>query len=82
MDIGLTNRNISELGDLQKRFVNELDKKRDLNYVIDFDNFDRLKAGIEKIKSDLEKLQHEKLNVPSPKTVLVLEEGKAFTRDY
>ena len=68
LDIGLTDSKISELADLQKQFEKELDKKRDLNYVIDFDTFDRLKVGIEKIKSDLEKLEQNKLNMPSPKT--------------
>ena len=76
LDIGLANSKISELADLQKQFETELDKKRDLNYVIDFDTFDRLKVGIEKIKSDLEKLEQNKLNMPSPKTVLALEREK------
>ena len=76
LDIGLTDSIISELADLKKQFEKELDKKRDLNYVIDFDTFDRLKVGIEKIKSDLEKLEQNKLNMPSPKTVLVLESEK------
>ena len=76
LDIGLTNSKISELADLQKQFEKELDKKRDLNYVIDFDTFDRLRAGIAKIKSDLEKLEQNELNMPSPKTVLALESEK------
>ena len=76
LDIGLANSKISELADLQKQFEKELDKKRDLNYVIDFDTFDRLKVGIEKIKSDLEKLEQNKLNMPSPKTGSALESEK------
>ena len=76
LDIGLANSKISELADLQRQFEKELDKKRDLNYVIDFDTFDRLKVGIEKIKSDLEKLEQNKLNMPSPKTGSALESEK------
>ena len=76
LDIGLTDSKISELADLKKQFEDELGKKRDLNYVINFDTFDRLKVGIEKIKSDLEELEQNKLNMPSPKTVLALESEK------
>ena len=76
LDIGLTNTRVSELVEFQKQFEKELDKKRDLNYVIDFDTFDRLKSGVEKIEADLEKLEQEKLNVPSPKTVSALEREK------
>lgn len=73
LDIGLDDTKITELADLKKQFGKELERKRDLNYAINFDSFDRLKTGIEKIKSDLEELEQKKLNIPSPKTVLALE---------
>lgn len=73
LDIGLDESKIAELVDLKKQFEKELDKKRDLNYAINFDAFDRLKTGIEKVKADLEELEQKKLNIPSPKTVLALE---------
>ena len=76
LDIGLTDSKISKLADLKKQFEKELDKKRDLNYPINFDTFDNLKVGIEKIKSDLEELEQKKLNIPSPKTVSTLESEK------
>ena len=69
LDIGLSDSKISELADLKKKFEKELKKKRDLNYVIDFDTFDRLRLEIEKIKSDLEELEQTKLNIPLPKSV-------------
>lgn len=73
LDIGLSDTKITELADLKKQFEKELEKKRDLNYAINFESFDSLKIGIEKIKSNLEELEQKKLNVPSPKTVLALE---------
>lgn len=73
LDIGLSNTKITEFADLKKQFEKELEKKRDLNYAINFDSFDRLKTGIEKIKTDLEELEKKKLNILSPKTILVLE---------
>lgn len=73
LDIGLDDTKITELADLKKQFEKELEKKRDLNYAINFESFDRLKTGIEKIKSDLEELEQKKLNIPSPKTVFALE---------
>lgn len=73
LDVGLGDTKITELVDLKKQFEKELEKKRDLNYAINFDSFDRLKNGIEKIKSDLEELEQKKLNIPSPKTVVALE---------
>ena len=76
LDIGLNESKIAELAELKKQFEKELDKKRDLNYAINFDSFDRLKAGIEKIKTDLEELEQKKLNIPSPKTVFALENEK------
>ena len=76
LDIGLTDSIISELAGLKKQFEKELDKKRDLNYVVNFDTFEHLKAGIETIKSDLAELEQSKLNIPSPKTVLALESEK------
>lgn len=76
LDIGLDDTKIIELADLKKQFEKELEKKRDLNYPISFDTFDRLKIGIEKIKTDLEELEQKKLNIPSTKTVFVLENEK------
>lgn len=76
LDIGLDDNKITELADLKKQFDKELEKKRDLNYVINFDSFDRLKVGIEKIKTGLEELEQKKLNIPSPKTVFTLENEK------
>lgn len=76
LDIGLSDNKISELAELKKQFEKELDKKRDLNYAINFDSFDRLKFDIEKIKSDLEELEQKKLNISSLKTVSALENEK------
>ena len=76
LDVGLSDEKIAELAELKKQFEKELDKKRDLNYAINFDTFDRLKTGLEKIKTDLEDLEQKKLNIPSPKTVSVLENEK------
>jgi len=76
LDIGLSDEKIAELAELKKQFEKELDKKRDLNYAVNFDTFDRLKIGLEKIKADLEELEQKKLNIPSPKTVFVLENEK------
>lgn len=76
LDIGLDETKIVELTDLKKQFEKELDKKRDLNYAINCDTFDRLKIGIEKIKTDLEELEQKKLNILSPKLVSVLEDEK------
>lgn len=76
LDIGLDDTKIADLTKLKSDFEKELDKKRDLNYTINFDVFDRLKAGIEKIKSDLEELEQKKLNVVSPKTISQLENEK------
>ncbi len=69
LELGLSDTKISELADLKKQFEKELGKKRDLNYVVNFDTFDRLELGIEKIKSDLEELEQKKLNIPSTKIV-------------
>lgn len=76
LDIGLDENSIAELAELKVKFERELDKKRDLNYSIDFDAFDRLKVRVEKIKADLEELEQSKLNVPSLKTISELEEEK------
>jgi len=76
LDIGLDDTKITELADLKKQFEKELEKKRDLNYAVNFDSFDHLRAGIEKIKTDLEELEQKKLNIPSPKTVFILENEK------
>lgn len=76
LDIGLDEGKIAELAELKKQFEKELDKKRDLNYTINFDTFDRLKVGIEKVKTNLEELEQKKLNIPSSKTVPILENEK------
>lgn len=76
LDIGLDESKIAELAELKKQFEKELDKKRDLNYAINFDSFDGLRTGIEKIKTDLEELEQKKLNIPSPKAVFALENEK------
>jgi len=76
LDIGLNDTKITEIIDLKKQFEKELEKKHDLNYTINFDSFDRLKTGIEEIKSNLENLERKKLNNPSPKTMLTLENEK------
>lgn len=76
LDIGLDDTKIRELSDLKQQFEKELEKKRDLNYAINFESFDCLKNSIEKIKSDLKELEKKKLNIPSLKTVSVLEKEK------
>ncbi|MCX6789459.1 MAG: hypothetical protein NTZ42_02515, partial [Candidatus Gribaldobacteria bacterium] len=76
LDIGLNDHDIAKISELKKQFEKELDKKRDLNYVIDFATFDDLKTGIEKIKANLEELEQKKLNIPSPKSVIDLEKEK------
>ena len=73
LDIGLSDIKITELSGQKKEFEKELDKKRDLNYSVNFDSFDRLKVSIEKIKNDLEELEKNKLNIVSPKTIQQLE---------
>lgn len=76
LDIGLNETNISSLGALKKEFEQELDKKRDLNYVVNFTSFESLKIGLEKIRTDLERLEQKKLNIKSVKTLLQLETEK------
>ncbi len=46
LDVGLGDNKILEIVGLKKQFEKELDKKRDLNYSINFDTFDSLKSGI------------------------------------
>jgi wobble nucleotide-excising tRNase len=67
---------IGLLTDLKKRFEKELDRKRDLNYSVDFNTFDSLKAGVEQIEKDLEELEQKKINIPSPKPLSDLEKEK------
>lgn len=73
LDIGLNAGKIAELAELKKQFEKELDRKRDLNYAINFGTFDRLNAGMDKIKADLEGLEKNRLNISSPKTIFTLE---------
>ena len=72
----LNESTIGSLIDLKKRFEKELGRKRDLNYSVDFNTFDSLKAGVEQIKKDLEELEQKKINIPSPKPLLDLEKEK------
>lgn len=76
LDIGLSEIRISELANLKKEFEKELDKKRDLNYSINFETFDRLRAEVEQIKADLEELEKKKINIPSPNPLSDLEKEK------
>ncbi|MDD4409083.1 MAG: AAA family ATPase [Candidatus Pacebacteria bacterium] len=78
LDIGLTDTKIDDLVNLKVDFEKEIDKKRDLNYIIDFDSFNKLKSYIEEIKTDLGKLEQDKLNIASPKTILQLESEKKY----
>lgn len=73
LSIGLDDAKISEISELKKEFEDELEKKRDLNYQIDFDSFDRLKEAVEQIATDLKLLQTTKLDISSPKTMVILE---------
>ena len=73
LDVGLGDVKIAELAKWKKEFEKELDKKRDLNYAVNFDSFDCLQLGIEKIKNDLEDLEEKKLNVTPSKDVSQLE---------
>lgn len=77
LDIELTDQKILELKELKVNFEEELDKKRDLNYTIDFTNFDKLKTEIDQIKKKLEKIQKEKLDTVSSKSIPDLEKEKA-----
>ena len=77
IDIGLTEAKVAELVQYKKDFEDELKKKRDLNYQIDFTAFDSLKASIESYKESLEEIQRTRLNVQSSKTLTVLEAEKA-----
>ena len=77
LDIGLTDEKILELTNLKINFESELDKKRDLNYSVVFTDFDSLKVEIDRLKTDLEKIEREKLNVVSPKSLPDLEKEKS-----
>lgn len=73
IEIGLTEEKISEINDLKANFQLELDKKRDLNYVITFTDFEKLKIELELTKSALDELEKRKLNVASPRSLADLE---------
>lgn len=77
IEIGLTEEKVREHVQQKKNFEEELKKKRDLNYVINFSDFDTLKSSIDGYKEALEEIQRTKLNAPSPKTLAVLEAEKA-----
>ena len=76
LDIGFDDAKTAELVDFKKKFEKELNKKRDLNYAVNFNSFDQLKTGVEKIKADLEDLEQKKLYIPSPKTLAQLGKEK------
>lgn len=76
LDINLDEARIAELVALKRSFEAELDKKRDLNYPVDFTSFDALKAGLEDVKSALENLEKTKINIASPKNISQLEMEK------
>ena len=64
IDISLTDEKIIDIKNLKANFQLELDKKRDLNYGITFTDFDKLKTELEAIKSVLDELEKQKLNLP------------------
>ncbi len=76
LDIGLDEQKIGELSNLKRKFEDELNNKKDLNYVVNFDTFDLLESEIKKIQTTLEDLERKRINIPSIKTILQLEKEK------
>ena len=72
LDIGFDDAKTVELAGFKKKFEKELNKKRDLNYMVNFNSFDQLKVGVERIRADLKELEQKKLYIPSPKTLAQL----------
>jgi wobble nucleotide-excising tRNase len=76
LDVSLSSEKIAELVGFKKEFEKELDKKRDLNYKIDFTAFDCLETEIKQVVSNLLKLEQEKVNVTSQKNIATLNNEK------
>lgn len=76
IDIGIDNSKIAELSELKNQFEKELEKKRDLNYAINFNAFDYLQDNIGQIKQKLDDVEKTKINITSPKTFQELEKEK------
>lgn len=76
LDVGLDEETIMELVGFKKTFEKELDKKRDLNYIIDFTSFDSLQSGIERIKIALMNIEKTKIDISPIKTIQELEAEK------
>lgn len=75
IDMGLDQNKVSSVALLKNQFERELDKKRDLNYFINFNSFNKLEAEIVKIKRCLETLKT-KLIKPSLKLLADLQKEK------
>jgi wobble nucleotide-excising tRNase len=76
IDIELDDIKIKEIAESKNNFEKELELKKDLNYKIDFTNFDYLEKEIIIIKHKLEKFELEKISNRSSKNPLLLEEEK------
>lgn len=76
IDIGLTEEKIKQLSQLKTSFEVELTKKRNLNYAINFKDFDTLEDEVSKLKMKLEDIKQQKIKTQSSKTLLELENEK------
>lgn len=72
LSIGLDSEKIIELAALKNNFEKELYKKRDLNYIINFESFDSLKESVELYKNKLIDLEQKKLGMVSQKGIQIL----------
>ncbi len=65
IDISLDEKKINELSTLKNAFEVELNKKRDLNYKINFDSFEHLKTALSEISQSLENIKEKVETSPS-----------------
>lgn len=68
IDIGLNQKQISNLALLKNQINKELEKKRNLNYSMNFNQFNKLESEIKKLKKNLEEIKS-KLLKPSLKSL-------------
>lgn len=76
VDIEFDDVVIEKISELKKEFEEELSKKRDLNYVINFNSFDNLQTLITQIKKSLENIERTKINITPLKNLSELEREK------
>lgn len=76
VEFNLDQNNINEIVVLKKTFEQELEKKNDLNYKINFTSFDSLEIAINKIIFELKEIRQTKINPQEQKTVFELENEK------